>query len=100
MVIEALNAGKSVYCDWPLGNGLAEAVELARVANDRSYREWWVLRRLRRLKWNTSARLSRMGTSERFFRRRTSEPVSSGAMMCLAVMFTPWIQRMVQLCSP
>src|SRR5882672_5034356 len=52
-----------------------------------SYWEWWALRRLRRLKWNTSARWSRMGTSERFFRRPTSEPVSSGAMMCLAVMF-------------
>jgi predicted dehydrogenase len=35
LVSEALNAGKSVYCEWPLGNGLAEAVELARLANDR-----------------------------------------------------------------
>jgi predicted dehydrogenase len=34
-VSEALNAGKSVYCEWPLGNGLAEAVELAQLANDR-----------------------------------------------------------------
>ena len=35
LVSEDLNAGKSVYCEWPLGNGLAEAVELARLANDR-----------------------------------------------------------------
>jgi predicted dehydrogenase len=35
LVSEALNAGKSVYCEWPLGNGLAEAVELARLASDR-----------------------------------------------------------------
>jgi predicted dehydrogenase len=35
LVSEALNAGKSVYCEWPLGNGLAVAVELARLANDR-----------------------------------------------------------------
>jgi hypothetical protein len=33
-VSEALNAGKSVYCESPLGKGLAEAVELARLAND------------------------------------------------------------------
>jgi predicted dehydrogenase len=26
---------RPVYCEWPLGNGLAEAVELAQVANDR-----------------------------------------------------------------
>jgi predicted dehydrogenase len=35
LVSEALNAGKTVYCEWPLGNGLAEAVELARLANER-----------------------------------------------------------------
>ncbi len=35
LVSEALNAGKSVYCEWPLGNGLAEAVELAQLANNR-----------------------------------------------------------------
>jgi predicted dehydrogenase len=35
LVSQALNAGKSVYCEWPLGNGLAEAVELARLAKDK-----------------------------------------------------------------
>jgi predicted dehydrogenase len=35
LVSEALNAGKNVYCEWPLGNGLTEATELARLANDR-----------------------------------------------------------------
>jgi predicted dehydrogenase len=35
LVREALNAGKGVYCEWPLGNGLAEAVELAQFANER-----------------------------------------------------------------
>jgi predicted dehydrogenase len=29
----ALDAGKAVYCEWPLGNGLAEAEALAELAN-------------------------------------------------------------------
>jgi predicted dehydrogenase len=29
----ALDAGKAVYCEWPLGNGLAEAQALAKLAN-------------------------------------------------------------------
>ena len=33
VVTAALEAGKRVYCEWPLGNGLAEAVELARLAD-------------------------------------------------------------------
>lgn len=32
LVLAALNAGKHVYCEWPLGNGLAEAEELAALA--------------------------------------------------------------------
>src|SRR5256884_4085984 len=28
----ALNAGKAVYCEWPLGNGLQEAEQLAALA--------------------------------------------------------------------
>lgn len=32
LVTAALNAGKHVYCEWPLGNGLAEARELAHLA--------------------------------------------------------------------
>ncbi|MFM0336963.1 Gfo/Idh/MocA family protein [Paraburkholderia fungorum] len=32
LVLEALHAGKSVYCEWPLGNGLTETVELAELA--------------------------------------------------------------------
>lgn len=32
LVMAALNAGKHVYCEWPLGNGLAEARELADLA--------------------------------------------------------------------
>ena len=30
IVKAAINAGKHVYCEWPLGNGPAEAQELAR----------------------------------------------------------------------
>lgn len=30
----AIAAGKHVYCEWPLGNGLAEAEELARLARE------------------------------------------------------------------
>ena len=33
LVTAALNAGKHVYCEWPLGNGLAEARELADLAD-------------------------------------------------------------------
>ena len=33
IVTMALEAGKSVYCEWPLGNGLAETIELARLAS-------------------------------------------------------------------
>ncbi|HET8611887.1 MAG TPA: Gfo/Idh/MocA family oxidoreductase, partial [Sphingomonas sp.] len=32
LVLAALNAGKHVYCEWPLGNGLAEAEEMAALA--------------------------------------------------------------------
>lgn len=35
VVKAALDAGKNVYCEWPLGNGLAEAVELASLARSR-----------------------------------------------------------------
>lgn len=31
----ALNAGKHVYCEWPLGNGLNEAQELAKLAQQK-----------------------------------------------------------------
>lgn len=34
IVSRALRAGKHVYCEWPLGNGLAEAVELAALARE------------------------------------------------------------------
>jgi predicted dehydrogenase len=33
LVTAALNAGKHVYCEWPLGNGLAEARQLADLAD-------------------------------------------------------------------
>ena len=32
LVLAALEAGKHVYCEWPLGNGLAEAEEMAALA--------------------------------------------------------------------
>ncbi|HEY2205209.1 MAG TPA: Gfo/Idh/MocA family oxidoreductase [Pseudonocardia sp.] len=35
LVTAALDAGKAVLCEWPLGNGLAEAVELADLARSR-----------------------------------------------------------------
>ncbi len=31
----AIAAGKHVYCEWPLGNGLAEAEEMARLADEK-----------------------------------------------------------------
>ena len=33
MVMKALQAGKAVYCEWPLGNGLKEAEEMAELAS-------------------------------------------------------------------
>jgi predicted dehydrogenase len=35
VVKAALEAGKHVYCEWPLGNGLTEAEELAKLARDK-----------------------------------------------------------------
>jgi len=35
LVTAALNAGKHVYCEWPLGNGLAEAEQLAAHAKEK-----------------------------------------------------------------
>ena len=35
LVAAALNAGKHVYCEWPLGNGLAQARELADLAEEK-----------------------------------------------------------------
>ena len=34
LVSTAFQAGKAVYCEWPLGNGLAETEELARLASE------------------------------------------------------------------
>ncbi|WP_217544762.1 Gfo/Idh/MocA family protein [Streptomyces sp. GbtcB6] len=36
LVRTALSAGKSVLCEWPLGNGLAEAEDMARQARNRA----------------------------------------------------------------
>lgn len=38
LVTAAIEAGKHVYCEWPLGNGLAEAIELADLARSRNVR--------------------------------------------------------------
>jgi predicted dehydrogenase len=38
LVTTALEAGKDVYCEWPLGNGLAEAEALAALARARGVR--------------------------------------------------------------
>lgn len=35
LVTAALNAGKHVYCEWPLGNGIAEARSMAALAKER-----------------------------------------------------------------
>jgi len=34
LVSAAIRAGKSVYCEWPLGNGLQEAIELEQLARE------------------------------------------------------------------
>lgn len=38
IVTAAIDAGKHVYCEWPLGNGLAEAEQLAGIARSRGVR--------------------------------------------------------------
>jgi predicted dehydrogenase len=40
LVSAAIHAGKAVYCEWPLGNGLAEAVDLANLARARGVGNW------------------------------------------------------------
>ncbi|TVM30594.1 Gfo/Idh/MocA family protein [Oceanidesulfovibrio marinus] len=35
LVTAALNAGKNVHCEWPLGNGLAEARKLTKLAKEK-----------------------------------------------------------------
>jgi len=35
LVTTALEAGKHVYCEWPLGNGLEEAIEMDRLAKEK-----------------------------------------------------------------
>ncbi|RXK01257.1 oxidoreductase [Arcobacter sp. CECT 8986] len=35
LVSAALNAGKNVHCEWPLGNGLEEAIKLAQLAKQK-----------------------------------------------------------------
>lgn len=35
LVLAALEAGKAVFCEWPLGNGLDEAVEMAELARQK-----------------------------------------------------------------
>ena len=40
LVSTALNAGKSVYCEWPLGNGLDEASRLAAMARAKGVGNW------------------------------------------------------------
>ena len=35
LVVQAIQAGKHVYCEWPLGNGLDEAVRLERLAREK-----------------------------------------------------------------
>ncbi|MFH1604996.1 MAG: Gfo/Idh/MocA family oxidoreductase, partial [Pseudomonadota bacterium] len=36
LVMKALQAGKAVYCEWPLGNGLKEAQEMADLARKKA----------------------------------------------------------------
>lgn len=38
LVTAAINAGKMVYCEWPLGNGLAEAEQMAALARAKGVR--------------------------------------------------------------
>lgn len=38
LVSAAIRAGKSVYCEWPMGNGLQEAIELQRLAREHKVR--------------------------------------------------------------
>jgi predicted dehydrogenase len=38
LVSAALNAGKHVYCEWPLGNGLEQSIEMAALARKKNLR--------------------------------------------------------------
>jgi predicted dehydrogenase len=74
LVLEALHAGKSVYCEWPLGNGLAETVELARLADDRKLLGVVGVQAVVSPEVEYVRKLVAGGMLARFFRRRTSDP--------------------------
>lgn len=40
LVSAAIQAGKAVYCEWPLGNGLEEAIRLAEMARAKGVGNW------------------------------------------------------------
>jgi predicted dehydrogenase len=46
LVTEAINAGKHVFCEWPLGNGLEEAEEMAKLAKAKRVRGFVVCNRV------------------------------------------------------
>ncbi|MDJ1471089.1 Gfo/Idh/MocA family oxidoreductase [Cytophagaceae bacterium DM2B3-1] len=46
LVKAAIDAGKMVYCEWPLGNGTREAEEMATLANDKGLRTFTGLQAL------------------------------------------------------
>jgi len=80
VVTAALQNRKSVYCEWPLGNGLTEALELARLAKDKKVLAVVELRRSLRPRCSSCASWLLMGMSERCSRRLTSVQGLLGAM--------------------
>ena len=46
LVKAAIDAGKMIYCEWPLGNGTSEAQELARMAASKGLRTFTGLQSL------------------------------------------------------
>lgn len=84
LVTAAIEAGKAVLCEWPLGNGLAEAEELTALAHRAGVRTAVGLQarsapQLRYLRdLVADATWSRMATSARFCPRACSHPAGRG----------------------
>ena len=81
LVMAGLQAGKAVFCEWPLGANLAEAQEMAGLASQRSLKTVVGLRRAATRRFCTRVTSSRGATSARCYgepHHRRPGPAAAG----------------------